>query len=59
MKSKVNYLKRFATAAVALLFACSALFSDGEATEVYMTGSSNTTAGDYVVTGTDDVYHFS
>jgi hypothetical protein len=58
MKSKVNYLKRFATAAVALLFACSALFADGEATEVYMTGSSNTTAGDYVVTGTDDVYHF-
>ena len=58
MKSKVNYLKRFATAAVALLFVCSALFADGEATEVYMTGSSNTTAGDYVVTGTDDIYHF-
>jgi len=58
MKSKVNYLKRFATAAVALLFVCSALLADGEATEVYMTGSTNTTAGDFVVTGTDDVYHF-
>ena len=58
MKSKVNYLKRFATAAVALLFVASALFADGEATEVYMTGSTNTTAGDFVVTGTDDVYHF-
>ena len=58
MKSKVNYLKRFATAAFALLFVCSALFADGEATEVYMTGSTNTAAGDYVVTGTDDVYHF-
>ncbi len=58
MKSKVNYLKRFATSAVALLFVCGALFADGEATEVYMTGSSNTAAGDYVVTGTDDVYHF-
>jgi hypothetical protein len=58
MKSKANYLKRIATAAVALLFVGSALFADGEATEVYLSGTSNTAAGDYVVTGTDDVYHF-
>jgi len=58
MKSTVNYLKRFAAAAVALLFVTSALMADGEATEVYLSGSTNTTAGDFVVTGTDDVYHF-
>jgi hypothetical protein len=58
MKSNVNYFKRFATVTVALLFVASALFADGEATEVYMTGSTNTTAGDFVVSGTDDVYHF-
>ena len=58
MKSKTNYLKRFATAAVALLFVASALFADGETNEVYLSGATNTAAGDYVVTGTDDVYHF-
>ena len=58
MKSTVNYLKRFAAAAVAILFVSTAVFADGEATEVYLSGSSNTAAGDYVVTSTDDVYHF-
>jgi len=58
MKSKVNYLKRFAAVAVAILFVSTAVFADGEATEVYLSGSTNTAAGDYVVTGTDDVYHF-
>jgi len=58
MKSTVNYLKRFAAAAVALLFVTSALMADGEATEVYLSGSTNTSAGDFVVTGTNDVYHF-
>jgi hypothetical protein len=58
MKSTVNYLKRFAAAAVAILFVSTAVFADGEATEVYLSGSTNTAAGDYVVTGTDDIYHF-
>ena len=58
MKTKVNVLKRFAVAAVALLFVSSAMFADGETNEVYLTGATNTAAGDYVVTGTDDVYHF-
>ena len=58
MKSTVNYFKRFAAVAVAILFVSTAVFADGEATEVYLSGSTNTAAGDYVVTGTDDVYHF-
>ena len=58
MKSTVNYFKRFAAAAVAMLFVTTAVFADGEATEVYLSGSTNTAAGDYVVTGTDDVYHY-
>lgn len=58
MKSKVNFLKRFAVAAVAFLFVSSAVFADGETNEVYLTGATNTAAGDYVVTGTDDVYHY-
>jgi hypothetical protein len=58
MKSTTNYLKRVATFVVAILFVSTAVFADGEATEVYLSGSTNTAAGDYVVTGTDDVYHF-
>ena len=58
MKATANYLKRFAALTLALLFVSVAVFADGETTEVYLSGSTNTAAGDYVVTGTDDVYHF-
>lgn len=58
MKTTLSYLKKFAAAAVALLFVTSALFADGEASEVYLSGSTNTAAGDYVVTGTSDVYYY-
>ena len=58
MKTTVNYLKRFATVTLALLFVSTAVFADGEASEIYMSGTTNTAAGDFVVTGTDDVYHF-
>ena len=58
MRSTLNDLKRFAAAAVALLFVSTAMFADGESSEVYLTGASNSVAGDYVVTASDDVYHF-
>ena len=58
MKSKMSFIKRLAVSAVALLFVSTAVFADGEINEVYLTGATNTAAGDYVVTGTDDVYHF-
>lgn len=58
MKATANYLKRFAAIALSLMFVSTAVFADGEASEVYLSGSSNTVAGDFVVTGTDDVYHF-
>ncbi len=58
MKATVKYLKRFAAVTFALLFVATAVFADGETSEVFVSGSTNTTAGDFVVTGTDDVYHF-
>lgn len=58
MKTTVKYLKRFAAVSLALLFVSTAVFADGEASEVYLSGTTNTAAGDFVVTGTDDVYHF-
>ncbi|MEN8230790.1 MAG: hypothetical protein ABFS38_21720 [Bacteroidota bacterium] len=58
MKTTLNYLKRFAAVTIALMFVSTALFADGEASEVYVSGTTNTAAGDFVVTGTDDVYHY-
>lgn len=58
MKAKANLLKRIAVVTLSLMFVSTALFADGEANEVYLSGTTNTAAGDFVVTGTDDVYHF-
>jgi len=58
MKTKANLLRRIAAVTLSLMFVSTALFADGEANEVYLSGTTNTAAGDFVVTGTDDVYHF-
>lgn len=58
MKTTVKYLKRIAAVTLTLIFVSTAVFADGEASEVYLSGTTNTAAGDFVVTGTDDVYHF-
>ena len=58
MKTTAKVLKRIAAVTLSLLFVSTAVFADGEANEVYLSGTSNTSAGDFVVTGTDDVYHF-
>jgi hypothetical protein len=58
MKTKVNILKKSMAVATALFFASTFAFADGEATEVFLTGSTNTPAGDYTVQSTSDVYHY-
>ncbi len=58
MKATKNYTVRFAAVALALLFVSTLVFADGGASEVYLSGTTSTAAGDYVVTGTDDVYHY-
>ena len=58
MKTTVNYLKRFAAVTLAFLFVSTAVFAEGETSEVYLSGTTNTAAGDFVVTGSDDIYHF-
>jgi hypothetical protein len=57
MKTKTSLLKRIATISLSLLFVSTVLFAEG-ANEVFLSGSSNTAAGDFVVAGTDDVYHY-
>jgi hypothetical protein len=57
MKTKVNIFRRLAVTAMAVLFFSAAVFAAG-AGEVYLNGSSNSSAGDYVITSTDEVYHY-
>lgn len=58
MKTKRSTKKRVITIAASLLVASSMLFADGETAEVYLSGKTNTPAGDYVVQATDDLYYF-
>ena len=58
MKTKVSIFKRTMAIVIALLVVSTFAFADGETTEVFLTGSSNTPAGDYVVQTTSDIFHF-
>lgn len=58
MKTKVNIVKRMMATAMTLLVVTTAAFADGETSEVYLTGTTNTPAGDYTVQSTNDIYHF-
>ena len=55
---KVSLFKRLMTVVVALCVSATFVFADGETTEVFLTGSSNSAAGDYVVQTTNDMFHF-
>jgi hypothetical protein len=58
MKAKAKVLRKIAALALSLLFVSTALLAAGKANAVYLSGSTNTAAGDFVVTGTGDVYHY-
>lgn len=58
MKTSANYLKRLAALTLGLLLVSAVVIAAGETSEVFLSGTTNTAAGDFVVTGTDDVYHF-
>lgn len=58
MKKKVSLLRRVMTLVVALLVSATFVFADGEITEVFLTGATNTSAGDFVVQTTNDLFHF-
>jgi hypothetical protein len=58
METKVGILNRL-TAIAVMLFALTAfVFADGETAEVFLTGTSNSFAGDFVVQTTNEVFHF-
>ena len=55
---KVSLFKRVMTIVVALCISATFVFADGETTEVFLTGTSNSSAGDFVVQTTNDMFHF-
>ena len=55
---KVSLFKRVTTIVVALCISTTFVFADGETTEVFLSGSSNSAAGDYVVQTTSDMFHY-
>ncbi|MEX0988552.1 MAG: hypothetical protein WD052_13825 [Bacteroidales bacterium] len=58
MKTKVSFISGLLTIALALVMTTSVVFAEGEITDVYTTGTSFSSAGDFVVRTTNDVYHF-
>lgn len=58
MKTKVSLFTKMMTIAMALVMTTGMVFADGEITDVYTTGKTNTPAGDFVVRTTNDVFHF-
>ena len=55
---KVSLFKRVTTIVISLCLSTTFAFADGETTEVFLSGTSNTPAGDYVVQTTSDIFHF-
>lgn len=55
---KVSSLKRVMTIVITLCISTAFALADGETTEVFLTGTSNSAAGDYVVQPTSDIFHF-
>jgi hypothetical protein len=58
MKTKVSLFKGLMTAVIVLFVFSVAAFADGEITEVFLTGTSNSPAGEFVVQTTDDIFYF-
>ena len=58
MNKKVSLFKRAMTIVVALFVSATFAFADGETTEVFLTGTSNSSAGDFVVQLTNDMFHY-
>ena len=55
---KVSLLRRLMTMVVALFLSAAFVLGDGETTEVFLTGTSNSSAGEFVVQSTNDMFHY-
>ena len=55
---KVSLIRKLTAMVVTLCVFSAFAFADGETTEVYLTGTSNSSAGDFVVQTTTDMFHY-
>ncbi len=58
MKTKVGFFNRLTATVVAMFVLASFAFADGETTEVFLSGTTNSSAGDFVVQTTNDMFQF-
>lgn len=58
MKKKVSLLRKAMALVVAFLVSATFVFADGEITEVFLAGTTNSAAGDFVVQTTNDMFHY-
>lgn len=58
MKTKISFISRLMTIAVALAMTTTIVLADGETTDLYTSGTSNSEAGNFVVRTTNDIFHF-
>lgn len=58
MKSKATLLRRISVFALSLIFVTSTAFAEGESENAYMTGTTYTAAGDFVMNQTDEIFHY-
>lgn len=59
MKSLTNRWKRSMILLVSLMALSPLLFADGSTAAVYLTGTTESPAGDYVVLNTEEVYYYN
>ncbi|MFO7669828.1 MAG: hypothetical protein R6W31_09240 [Bacteroidales bacterium] len=58
MKTKVGIINRLMAMALGLFVFTMFALADGESAEVFLTGTSNSSAGDFVVQTTNDLFHY-
>lgn len=58
MKTGTNTFRKLVMVFASLFFSTVLLWADGTVSEVYLTGTTNSAAGDFVVQTTDDLFHF-
>ncbi len=58
MKTKISFISKFMTLLVAFVMSSMVVLADGERTDMYTSGTSNSDAGNFVVRTTNDVFHF-
>lgn len=55
---KVSRIKRWMAFTILLCLPSALVWADGESTEVYLSGTTNSAAGDFVVQTTEEMFHF-